>query len=374
MEKSPITDLATVEAPANSVVLFDSDKFDAFCAKLKADIDAVPVDLTTKKGRDAIASAAAKVRSEKASIDRDRKKLTQEWRDMTAQVNGAWKGIETRLDDLAVSARKPLTEWEEAEKARLDRCNDIISEIHGAAIVTMEDTSETVRDRGMKVWAIEIGEDFGSLAHDAEQAKSATVSTLQAALARLKQEEADKAELAKLREEAEKRAEADRIAEEAAEAKRQDEARKEAERIAAVAAKAEAERQAEMAEKRRVDAEKAEAERIDKAREEAANLAQREAEKAAQQERDRIQREHDAQIFAERAERDRLAAIEANRLAAEKQAADEQAARDADKAHKTAVMKAAKEAIMTCGTDEETARKIVLLIRAGDVPNISLMF
>jgi colicin import membrane protein len=48
--------------------------------------------------------------------------------------------------------------------------------------------------------------------------------------------------------------------------------------------------------------------------------------------------------------------------------------RAADKAHRAKIMKAAKEAIMTCGIDEEAAKKVVLLIRAGEVPNVSLAF
>jgi hypothetical protein len=376
MASAPTTDLVPAAASnaAAAVVLFDQDKFDAFYAKLRADIDAVPVDLTTKKGRDAIASAAAKVRTEKASIDRDRKRLTQEWRDNTALVNGAWKGIEARLDDLAVSARKPLTEWEEAEKARIDRCNEIISDIHGAAIVTLDDTAESVRLRGMKIWAIEIGGDFGALAHDAEQAKSATIATLQTAMARLKKEEAERAELEKLRAEAAARAEADRIAAEKAEAERQEAARIEAEKAATERAAQEAAERARAEQERRVAAEKAEAERIDRAKVEAAERAQREAEQAARAEQERRDREHAAQLAEAQAERDRIAKAEADRQAEADRIAAEQAARDTDQAHRTAVMKAAKEAIMTCGADEETARKIVILIKSGDVPNVSLRF
>jgi len=202
MASAPVITAENLPVVANgssAVVLFDSDKFDDFYSKLKSDIDATPVDLSTDKGRKAIASVAAKVRTEKANIDRDRKRLTQEWRDNTALGNTAWKGIEARLDDLAVEARKPLTEWEADEKARLDRCNAVISEIHGAAIVTLDDTAETVRLRGMRIWEIEVGEDFGALANEAEQAKSATVATLKAALARLTREEEEKAELEKLR-------------------------------------------------------------------------------------------------------------------------------------------------------------------------------
>lgn len=369
MATAPVTELVPAAAgnAAAAVVLFDQDKFDSFYAKLRADIEAVPVDLSTKKGRDAIASAAAKVRSEKASIDRDRKRLTQEWRDNTALVNGAWKGIEARLDELAVEARKPLTEWEQAEKARLDRCNEVISDIHGAAIVTLEDTSESVRLRGMKIWAIEIGEDFGALANEAEQAKSATIATLQAALARLKKEEAERAELERLR-----AAEAERAAKEQAER----EAR-EAEERAAAEAKAEAER--------RAAAEKAEQERIAAAQREAEDRAKREAAQAAEAERQRIQREHDEALAAERrraeeaeraaqAERDRIAKEEADRKAEADRIAAEQARREADQAHRTSIKTAAKQALMTCGADEETARKIVVAILAGEVPHVTLRF
>lgn len=375
---------ATIEQPvalvpadkaAASVVLFDSDKFDAFYAKLKADIDATPVDLTTKKGRDAIASAAAKVRSEKASIDRDRKRLTQEWRDNTALVNGAWKGIEARLDDLAVEARKPLTEWEEAEKARIAKCDSIIEDFKDLAHVSLIDDSISVRERGTKVWQTELDPAiFGDRLEDAQAAKDSAMATLKSALDRLIREEVDRAELQRLRDEAAARAEADRIAAEKAEAERQEEARIKAERIAAEQAKEEEARQAALAEERRVAAEKAEAERIERAKVEAAERAQREAEQAARAEQERRDREHAAQLAEAQAERDRIAKIEADRQAEIDRLAAEQAKRDADQAHKTAVMKAAKEAIMTCGADEETARKIVILIKSGDVPNVTLRF
>ncbi|MGY2734921.1 hypothetical protein [Sphingomonas sp. UYP23] len=81
------------------------------------------------------------------------------------------------------------------------------------------------------------------------------------------------------------------------------------------------------------------------------------------------------------AERDRVAeqerqreAREAADRAAAKRLADEQAAREANKAHRARVKTAAKQAIMTCGADEETAQKIVLAIIAGEVPAVALAF
>lgn len=356
------------DAVATSVVLFDQDKFDAFYEKLKADIDATPVHLDTKKGRDAIASAAAKVRSEKASIDRDRKRLTKEWRDNTALVNSAWKNIETRLDELAVQARKPLTEWEEAEKARFERCQAIIDGLGEMAVVRLEDTAETIRQRGRTAWSTVLDADeFGDKLPLAEAAKAHAIEMLKTALARVEKEEADRAELQRLRAQAaeRERVEAERVAEEERKAREAEEQRIAAERKAA--------------------AEKAEAERIERAQKEAEEKAKREAEAAAEAERARIQREHDEALAAERrraeeaertakAERDRIAAEESARKEEAKRVAAEQAAREADKAHRRSVKTAAKEAIIRCGVTEDAAQKVVLAILADEIPNVTLRF
>lgn len=365
--ENPGTAIVAADAPT-AVVLFDNEKFDAFLAKLKADVAAVPVDLTTKKGRDAIASVAAKVRSEKASIDKDRLRLTAEWRNMTAQVNGAWNNIKEQMDALAVEARKPLTEWEQAEKDRNERADAIINQLARDAMVSLDDSAADVRTRGMSVYETVLDPTlFGDKLDAAQKAKDHAVSQLKAALDRLTREEAERAELEKLRQEAAARAEADRIAAEQAEAERAEAARIEAERIAAEQAKADAE-------KRRVAAEEVEAARIERAKAEAAELAERQAREAAKAEQDARDREHARQLAEAQAERDRIAAQEAERQRLDEQARAEQARRDADQKHRTAVMRAAKEAIMTCGADEETARKIVMLIRAGDVPNVTLRF
>lgn len=361
------TDIAIIVERDHSVVLFDQEKFDAWYDKLKADAPK-DADVGTNKGREALRSYSAGIRKQKAAIDRDRLRLTSEWRAMTAKVNEAGKQIETRLDALADEVRQPLTDWESAEKARVAKCREIIDGFKRDGVVTIEDTADSVRDRGTAVWQTALDhEQFGDMLAEAEAAKAQAVEVLKAALARLTQEEADRAELERLRAEA-----AEREAREQAER----EAREADERAAA---------EAQAAEERRIAAEKAEAERVERLQREAEGRARREAEEAAEAERQRIRREHDEQLAAERrraeeaeraaqAERDRIAAEEAARAAEAQRIADEQAAREANKAHRTAVKTAAKQAMMTCGADEETARKIVVAILAGEVPNVTLRF
>lgn len=378
MATAPTLDLVTGDIASNDVVaavtqnpgivLLDRQKFDAFYARMKSETDKLVPDTSTAKGRDEIRSMAARVRSSKAAIDKARLTLTKEWRDKTSMANEAGKTIETELETLAIEVRKPLTEWEEAEKARAAEIDRMIADIDIAAIIAPDDTAATVRDRGAMVWGIATTEaQFGDRVKEAKDTKDRAVGVLKAALARLVQEDADRAELAKLRAE---REEAERIAAEKAAAEEAERQRVEVERIA---------------EECRIAAEKAEAERIERAQQEAAARAQREAEEAAQAERDRIQRQHnealaverrraeqaEADASAERARAEQRAAAEA---AEAKRIADEQAAREANKAHRTRVKTAAKQAIMTCGVSEDAAQKVVLAIIAKEIPNVRLEY
>lgn len=361
------TDIVVAVTQNPGIVLLDTEKFDAFYERLKAKAPEAG-DMSVRKDREALRSFAAEVRSEKAAIDKARLRLTKEWRDMVAQANDAGKIIESRLESLAAEVRQPLTDWENAEKARVESCRADIEAFKRAGVVTLDDTAASVRERGTDLWRQAIDPDrFGDMAEEAQAAKDASVASLKAALERLTKEEADRAELERLRAENEAR-----------------EAREREER----AAREEAERQAEaarLAEERRIVAERAEAERVAAVAREAEERARREAESAAEAERQRVAREHAEALAAERrraeeaeraaqAERDRIAEQERAAAAEAERLRAETAKREADQAHRSKVMTAAKEAIMTCGVEEEAARKIVLLIRAGEVPNVRLEF
>lgn len=362
--QTPSTDIAIVVEQTPVIVLTDHDQRESFYAHIQREVDAFEAGTSTKKGRDAIKAFAYKITRTKTAIDDAGKKLNEEARARINAVDAERRTVKERLTELAAAVRLPLTEWEEFEAERVEKCRAIIAGFKAASVVTMEDTTATIRARGAEVWNTAIDADvFADMADEANAAKDLAVSTLKAAMARLVKEEADKAELEKLRAEAAEREERERAEREAREAE---------ERRAA---------EAKAAEERRIAAEKAEADRIEQAKQEAAA----DAERAAQAEQAKRDREHAEALAAERqraeaaeraaqAERDRIAAEEAAKQAEAKRLADEHAAREADQAHRGAVMKAAKEAIMTCGVDEDTAKKIVLLIRSGEVPNVSLRF
>lgn len=344
--------------PANAeIVLLDRDRAEEFYDKIKAEVSGFVPDTSTAASRKEIARQAFRVTKAKTAIDNSRKGLTEEWRQKTKLVNEAGKEIVARLDALAAEVRRPLTEWEDAEKARAEQCEATIREIIDAGTVTLDDTAQSVRERGARIWSITLDADqFGDMIDRATQAKAHTVALLKTALARLTREEAERAELEKLRAEKEERdrIEAERVAEEEADRQR-----------------VEAEKQAE---ERRIAAEKADADRIARAKEEAAAEAVRAAEKAHAEALAAERRKADEAERSRAKQEAEIAAAEVARKAEEKRIADAKAAREADQAHRQKIKTAAKEAIMKCGASEDTAIMIVMAVIAGEIPAVRMEF
>jgi colicin import membrane protein len=359
--------IAQVEADP-SLILTGKIAVTDYEKALRAGLSAEPLDVTTATGRQRRVSEAHKITKKKTAIDNRRKQMTEEWRTKTAAVNAVGKAAVEALATLAEEIRAPVTAWEDRQKELFEEANRIIGWLETSKTVAIDETADDVQQRLDAVRGFNLNDEvLGDRIELATQFRDAAVAALTAAIADIRQREAMAAELEQLRrekEEAARRAEAqeaERLAKERAEA----------------ATKAEAERiekmKAEAAEQARRDAEEA-AER--KRQEEAA------AARAAEQERARkAQAEIDA-ANARAAEAERKAEAERRAIAEQKRQAEEKAAAEAaelarrqqDKAHKRNVMTEAKEAIMTCGADEEVARKIVLSIIAGEVPRVSIQF
>jgi len=342
----------------NPVAVFTSDAaYSEFYQKVKAQLAAFVPDVSTAKGRDEIKSMAYKVTRSKTAIDAAGKALNEEARERINAVDAQRRKIRAELDDLAAEVRKPLTEWEAAEEARQEASAIVSARITYLSGIPPISAPQAIADAILELEAIEIdAEVHREVFPLIVRAKSDALASLSAALSAANQREADRAELEQLRRDKE-----ERDARDAAERARL--AQIEADRLAKEAAdKAEADRKTreaaerEAADKRIAD-EAAEAARAVERKAAADALAAKEAE-----------------LFAERLKREEAEAAERKRLDDERRERDAEAQRAADRAHRSKVMKAAKEAIMTCGSDEETARKIVLAIIAGEIPNVRMSF
>ena len=353
-EQIPSPVVPYVQANPVSVLLNDKLR-ERFLAEIKAEVEAFVPDLTTKKTRQEIASLAYKVSLTKAPIEKAAKILNEDLKKRVDAVDAEKKAILGALDSLRDLARLPLNEWEEAEKARQEKLKATFALIDQSVRVFADDTSATVKDRMVFVEAIEDNDDF-------HEARERALGTLQAAYERILRDEADRQELARLR---------------ALEAERQ---QQEQERIAAEAERQEAGRREREEADRKLREEKEIQERIETAKrlaaEEAIAAESRKAAQLALEEK----RKADAEIARLAREKLALERAEAARVAEEKRLADEELARQQDRKHRSEVMRAAKEAIMKSGSIgkaelcEAAARKIVMAIAAGEIPNVTLKF
>lgn len=358
-----IDDISADNAPAIYVAGGLGQFFDA----VKAEVTGEVPDLTTRKGRERIASLAATVSKSKAAVEKPGRDYLRRLKEMPKVVEAELRDFVTKMDSLRDTTRQPLTEWEEAEQARKDKHVDGIQDIKDLAVFEATPAAAHVADIIAQLELVEISDTWEEFLAEAAQVKDQTLAKLRALHAERAQYEAEQAELTRLRLEKEARDKKDneeRIAREAAE-----QATREAE--------AEALRDRET-EAQRVRDEQAAAEK----RENDLKLQAAESERRAEQaKREQIEAE-------QKAERDRLASIERERQAVEQARLDEKARADAaadeilrqqkerqaDVAHKSKILGEAKQALIGMNVSEELAKAIVLKIARGEVPNVSIQF
>lgn len=363
------TELAVMK-PLTAAIVFAPGGVDAILEKLTAEVRSIKTDISTPAGRAAIASLAHKVARSKTALDGMGKDLVSEWKTRASAVDAERRTIRERLDALKDEVRKPLTDWENAEKARVESHEAELLHIADLATFAVPPNSEGIRGRIVMLSELPRRE-WQEFSARAAEAMSVALFRLDALLKATEKQEAERAELERLRREQVEREQRERDEKIAAEAAER--ARVAAETKAAREAEEVAERAA--AERRRVEQERAEA----VARAERVEAEARAAAERAEQQRIRAaaQAEASAKAAAEKAERERQAAISAERQrVADEQAAQtrETAKREADKKHRAKINGAARDALVNIGLTTEHATATVTAIAKGEVPHTTISY
>lgn len=345
-----IEDISEENAPAIYVKGGLQRFFDAVHGEVTTEVP----DLTTKKGRDRIASLAAKVSKSKAAVEKPGRDYLRRLKEMPKTVEAELREFVDKMDALRDATRQPLTDWEEAEKARVERIEAQVRRLGDTDVTDMPayDIKQSIENLEAHV----IDARYEEFEAEAHRVKAASLVTLREALAAREKYESEQAELAELRRKQAEQEQKDREAQIAREATER--AQREAEQ------KAQAERDAVA--KREADA-KAASERRELELKLEAEASQR--------------RELEAKQRAEQAERDAEAKAERAAQAERQRQADEQAeqarqaaAREADKAHKAKINRAALDAFIAGGMPEECAKQAVTLIAKQLIPAIRISY
>lgn len=321
---SEVTDLTVIEIkPEQAPVLYVAGGLDAYLEQIRQAVNEVP-DLSTKKGRDRVASLAAQVSRSKTAIEKPGREYLKRLKEAVRPAEAEIKRFVDACDELRDATRRPLTEWE-AEQERI-KAEEAMNALHAEALVMNE---EFDRQRAAQ---IEADHEMALLMNDKFD--------------RDREEQRRQAEQAQ-------RERDERLKQEAAEQARRDaEAKHKAELDAAARREADEKDRADAAErKRKEDADRAEREKQDAIAEE---------KRKAQEEAHRIKREAEEKEKA--------------RLAEEQRKAEEEARRAADKEHRRTVNRRVIADLIAQGIPEEFAQKALLAIAGGKVQDAHIKY
>ena len=104
----------------NAVEVFKTGGTDSIINKIKEQALSFIPDTTTQRGRKEIASIAARVASSKVALDKAGKELVAGIKEQSKAIDAERKKMRDSLDVLKEEVRKPLTDWENAEKAKIE--------------------------------------------------------------------------------------------------------------------------------------------------------------------------------------------------------------------------------------------------------------
>lgn len=349
------TEIATLTKENALTVYQQVNGLDPYLAQIRSEIDSFVPDVTTKKGRDAIASIAYKVSKSKAALDDIGKDLVQDLKELPKKIDLERKRVRELLDSWRDEIRKPLTEWEQKEDDRISNHKNAIAFILQSSVVD-DVNSKTIKEKIADIESIAVGKHFEEFELEAMHAKEHSLEKLQKLLFQTERHEQEQAELAKLRAEAAAREQKER----------EERIVKEAEERAKLAAEEAAKKEREAAERRELElklqAEKAEREKLESIQRE--ENAKREA--IEREERLKVEAE-DRQKKAIEAEKkrqaDEAAAIEAERLKREKNVA-----------HMKKINNEALKAFIDNGLTEKCAKLAISLIYKKVIPNITINY
>lgn len=329
-------DLVVIEKKNAMAVFTNNDQLDPLIELIEKEARSLVPDVTTKKGRDAIASMAHKVARSKTYIDNAGKDLVAELKALPKQIDESRRVVRERLDALKDEVRRPLTEWE-AEQERI-KAEEAMNAMHAEALemnikFDQELAAKFEADHEM---ALLMDKDI-----DRERADKAAEAERQ----RIAREEEIK-----------------RQAEEKAKREAAEKAQREID--AAAAREREAILAKERAERERIEAQQ----RAEREQREAAERAEREKQAAVESERRKAQEEAD-RIRREAEQREQA------RLAEEKRKADEQARREADVKHrKTVGTEIVKALLANTSLSRDQAIEVLTAIKDGNIPHTGISY
>ena len=341
----------------NAPEVYKKDGLNPYIQFIKDQVTGEAPDLSSKKGRDRIASLAAQVSRSKSAIEKPGREYLRHLKSLPKVVETELREFVNQCDALRDEVRKPLNDWEQAEADRVAGHKQRIEQIKHY----MEDhfthmSTDMINNYIHELEEFEPHGDFEEFEEEAQAAFSRAKLFLVHAhndRALAEKQQAELEELRRKEAEREQKERDDRIAREAVEAARK-------------AAEAETQRQREE-EQRKANEEKLAAERREMQLKLEAENAEKRRLEAEQRHLDDLKA---AEFRAKQEAENERKAIEAQQ-AAEKAAADKLAA---NKAHRTKINREILSILKNAGLTEDQAKTVITLAAKNQAGRLTINY
>lgn len=208
-----MSDLIKVETITAMDVFTKEGGVDPILEAITKEVKKYEPDISTPAGRKEIISLATKVAKTKVILDDLGAGLVEDMKKQVKVVDASRKKIRDFLDDLKEETRKPVTDWENAERARVAKHEENIAFLVGLRSPVNQGMRlglATLKANLHILKTTRIDDSFQEFKARAEKELKASIDSLEIAIEEDVKREAEQAELKKLREEKELQEKADR--------------------------------------------------------------------------------------------------------------------------------------------------------------------
>lgn len=378
-------ELLVIEEKNALAIFSEKGALDPIIDEARKLVDGFEHNLTTAAGRKKTASLANKVAKFKVSLDGMGKNLVADWKEKAKAVDQTRKSMRDQLDELKTVARKPLTDWEEAEESRVAALTNELEALGAMKGPHVDVTADWLANLLGQAKLVVMGECWEEFAAEAASLKDEVLTYLETAHGKAVESEAAAVELARLQKEESERQqkeceEALRLeGEKRAKEEAEEEARVEAERVAAEKEKQEARTMALAA---KVEADKQEDLRqIEEAK---AETAAAKLEKIAAEERAKLEAEQvklDKVVATARAKEEQARAVEqakkdeASRIAQAKAVEEaKQLKLSSAKKHVAKIDAKITASLLVLGLDDQKAEWLLQKLKDNVIAHVTINY
>lgn len=200
------TELAVIQTITPLAVFTDPQSADSLIDKIREEAAKCGTDISTEEGRESIRSMAYKIARSKTALDGMGKGLTDEWARQKKAVDTERKRIWDEMERLQAQVRKPLTDWENAEKLRVQEREERIAGMSLLIVFALDTRGPhhpelaEIESRITKLQELAVF-DWQEFADRAAKMQTEVIRQLGDHLEQRKKYDAEQAELARLRKE-----------------------------------------------------------------------------------------------------------------------------------------------------------------------------